>query len=241
MPAFIRTLLQAIIGLAVIGLVWTIAALMIGDPIRLPPLDTAVSKALELAASEDYHRHVEESGTALVLGLAPALLAGALLGALARVSPPMRWLIGSPALALAAAPLVALVPLFVLWWGLTITTKAIAVFIVALFPVINMVVVSPGAPRHRVHTGVDDDVPMPAAGGGTVRAILCGLRLGVVFGVTGLIVCEFMASTRGVGYFIMNSASVFDTVAMTAGIVLVVVPTVVVVALLQAIEEQIAP
>jgi ABC-type nitrate/sulfonate/bicarbonate transport system permease component len=61
-----------------------------------------------------------------------------------------------------------------------------------------------------------------------------------VFGVTALIVCEFVASTRGVGYFIANAASMFDTTAMLAGVVLVVMPTVLVVALLQGIEEQIA-
>ena len=52
------------------------------------------------------------------------------------------------AVALAAAPLVALVPAFVLWWGLTITTKAVAVFAVALFASMNMVMVSAGAKRH---------------------------------------------------------------------------------------------
>ncbi len=240
MPAFIRTLLQAIIGLAVVGLIWVIAALLVGDPVRLPPLGAVVAKAIELAPSDDYWRHVVESGTALLLGLGPALVAGVLLGAIARLSSGMRWLIGPLAVALAAAPLVVLVPAFVLWWGLTITTKAVAVFVVALFPIMNMVMVGAGATRHHAYPAVDDEKPLPASGGGTARAIFCGLRLGVVFGMTALIVCEFMASTRGVGYFIMNSASMFDTTAMMAGVVLVAVPTVLVVALLQAIEEQIA-
>ena len=191
-------------------------------------------------SSEDYHRHVVESGTALVLGLGPALIAGVLLGVLARVSSGMRWLIGPFAIVLAAAPLVVLMPLFVLWWGLTITTKAVAVFVVAMFAAMNMVMVSAGATRHRTYPEMDDEKPLPEAGGGTARAIFCGLRIGVVFGVTALIVCEFAASTRGVGYFIMNSASMFDTTSMMAGVILIVVPTVLVAALLQAIEEQIA-
>jgi ABC-type nitrate/sulfonate/bicarbonate transport system permease component len=238
MPAFIRTLLQAIIGLALVGVIWLIAAIVLDDPIRLPMPGAALAKAIELAASEDYFRHIEESGTALVFGLTPALLAGVLLGILARVSSGMRWLIGPFAVALAAAPLVALVPAFVLWWGLTITTKAVAVFVVALFASMNMVMVSAGAKRH--YAAGPDEEPVKAEGGGTARAIFCGLRIGVAFGVTALIVCEFMASTRGVGYFIMNSASTFETTSMMAGVILVLVPTVLVVALLQAIEEQIA-
>ena len=70
--------------------------------------------------------------------------------------------------------------------------------------------------------------------------IIGSLRLGVMLGVTGLVLSEFLASTRGVGYFIMNTASMFDTTGTMAGIVLIVVPTVLVVALLQAIEEQVA-
>jgi ABC-type nitrate/sulfonate/bicarbonate transport system permease component len=238
MPAFIRTLLQAIIGLALVGVIWVIAAIVINDPIRLPMPGGALAKAIELATSADYFRHIEESGTALVFGLTPALIAGVLLGVLARVSPGMRWLIGPFAIVLAAAPLVVLVPAFVLWWGLTITTKAVAVFAVAVFASMNMVMVSAGAKRHSP-AGPDDE-PIIAEGGGTARAIFCGLRIGVVSGVTALIVCEFMASSRGVGYFIMNSASTFDTTSMMAGVILVAVPTVLVVALLQAIEEQIA-
>src|SRR5262249_28847631 len=187
-----------------------IAGFVISDPIRLPPLGAVVAKAIEVAFSDDYLRHIEESGTALVLGLGPALLVGVVLGVAARLSSGLRWLIGPIAIALAAAPLVTLVPLFVLWWGLTITAKAAAVFAVAAFPIMNMVMVSAGAARHRIYPEVDDDKPLPAAGGGTTRAIFCGLRLGVIFGVTGLVACEFTSSTRGVGYFIANSASVFD-------------------------------
>jgi ABC-type nitrate/sulfonate/bicarbonate transport system permease component len=65
------------------------------------------------------------------------------------------------------------------------------------------------------------------------------LRLGVVLGVSALIVAEFVAGSRGVGYVIMSSASMFDTTTTLAGTVLVTVPTIAVAALLQAIEAQV--
>src|SRR5262245_10942639 len=206
MPAFVKTLLQAVIGLAIVGLIWVIAAPVIGDPVRLPPLGPVIAKAVELASSADYHRHIEESGTALVLGLAPALLAGIVLGVIARLSSSMRWLIGPIASALAAAPLGTPVPVVVLGWGLTSHAKAAAVFVVAVFPIMNMLMVSPPT-NHRVSLNsreMEYEKPLPETGKATVRAIFCGLRLGVMFGMSALIVCEFMASTRGVGYFIMN-------------------------------------
>jgi ABC-type nitrate/sulfonate/bicarbonate transport system permease component len=103
------------------------------------------------------------------------------------------------------------------------------------------VMVAVGAKRGRRNIPVDDEgQPVLTSGGGIARAIVRGLRIGVLLGVTALLVSEFMASTRGVGFFIMNSASLFDTTAMMAGAILVALPTLLVVVLLQAIEEQLA-
>jgi ABC-type nitrate/sulfonate/bicarbonate transport system permease component len=241
MPPFIRTLLQAIIGLVLIAVIWIIAAAVMDSAVRLPTLGAVIAKAVELAGSEDYARHVSESGTALLEGLIPALVIGIPLGLLAGLFGAVRWLVGPLAVVLAATPLVLLVPVFVLWWGLIVETKAAAVFVIALFPIINTVMMGVGAKRGRRTIPVDDEgKPVLTTGGGTARAIVSGLRLGVLFGVIALIVAEFMGSTRGVGFFIMSSASLFETTAMMAGIVLVALPTLAVVTLLQAIEEQLA-
>jgi ABC-type nitrate/sulfonate/bicarbonate transport system permease component len=242
MPPFIRTLLQAIIGLVVVAVIWVIAAAVVDSAVRLPGLGAVIAKAVELAGSEDYARHVSESGTALLEGLVPALVIGIPLGLLAGLFAAARWVIGPLAVALAAMPLVLLVPVFVLWWGLIVETKAAAVFVISLFPIMNTVMIGVAAKRGRRNIPLDDEgKPVLTSGGGTARAIVSGLRIGVLFGVTALIVSEFMASTRGVGFFIMNSASLFDTTAMMAGVILVALPTLVVVTLLQAIEEQLAP
>ena len=61
----------------------------------------------------------------------------------------------------------------------------------------------------------------------------------IVLGVPALVIVEFAAANRGVGYFIMSSANVLDTTITMAGIVLVVVPTILAATLLQAIEAQV--
>ena len=48
----------------------------------------------------------------------------------------------------------------------------------------------------------------------------------MVLGVSALIVAEFVAGSRGVGYVIMSSASMFETTTTLAGTVLVTVPTI---------------
>jgi ABC-type nitrate/sulfonate/bicarbonate transport system permease component len=219
-PPFLRILVYTLVGLALIAVTWQAAAVLIDSPTRLPAMTVVVAKALALAQSADYMRHASDSATALLYGLLPAVIGGILLGMMADASAGIRLLIGPLAVTLGAAPLVALLPMFVAWWGLTMTMKAGIVGVAAGFPVMNAVMVAAGEKSRTV-------------------AILHGLRLGVVLGVSALIVAEFVAGSRGVGFIIMSSASMFDTTTTLAGIVLVTVPTIAVAALLQAIEAQV--
>jgi NitT/TauT family transport system permease protein len=219
-PPFFRVLFYTLVGLALIAAGWEVAARLMDNPTRLPAMLVVVNKAITLAQSPDYIRHATDSGMALLYGLLPALIGAILLGMMADASSGIRLLVGPLAVTLGAAPLVALLPMFVAWWGLTITMKAGLVGVVAGFPVMNAVMVAAGEKSRTV-------------------AILHGLRLGVVLGVSALTITEFVAGSRGVGYVIMSSASMFDTTTTLAGTVLVTVPTIAVAAMLQAIEAQV--
>jgi ABC-type nitrate/sulfonate/bicarbonate transport system permease component len=219
-PPFFRILFYTLVGLALIALGWEVAARLMDNPTRLPSMIVVVNKAITLAQSADYIRHATDSGMALLYGLLPALIGAILLGMMADASTGIRLLVGPLAVTLGAAPLVALLPMFVAWWGLTLTMKAGLVGVAAGFPVMNAVMVAAGEKSRTV-------------------AILHGLRLGVVVGVSALTITEFVAGSRGVGFVIMSSASMFDTTTTLAGTVLVTVPTIAVAALLQAIEAQV--
>ena len=220
MPPFFRTLIFTIVGLAIIALAWEAAALAIDSPTKLPAMSVVINKAIALTQSADYMRHVSDSGTALLYGLVPAVLGGVLLGLMAESSTGIRVLVGPLAVTLGAAPLIVLLPIFVAWWGLTMTMKASMIALAAGFPVMNAVMNAAGEKSRTV-------------------AILHGLRLGVVLGMSALVIAEFVAGSRGVGFVIMNSASMFDTITTLAGTILVIVPTIAVAALLQAIEAQV--
>jgi len=244
MPPFVRTLIEAIIGLAVIAAAWVVASGIVDSVAKLPGLPAVLQRAIELAPSDDFLRHFGDSGTALLLGLLPALVAGVFFGMIAGMSRQTRWLFGPFAVTLGATPLVLLVPLFFAWWGVTIATKAAAVFAMVGFPIMNMVMVATGAKRPVMANGNESRRHAEDAGAAnTVAAaasIIGGLRVGVVIGVTALVIVEFMAGNHGVGYFIAQSASTFDMTATMAGIGLVAVPTILMAAFLQAIQEQVA-
>src|SRR5262249_5641377 len=156
--------------LVMIALAWVIASVVIDNATKLPPLMAVLRRAVELAGGDDYFRHGSESSTPLFLGLLPALVVCVLLGACAGSWSSLRWLLGPLAITLGGAPLIALVPVFLGWFGLTMLTKAVTVFVVAAFPVMIMVMVATGA----------------KGGASPVCAILAGLRLGLVLGVSAL-------------------------------------------------------
>jgi NitT/TauT family transport system permease protein len=120
-------------------------------------------------------------------------------------------------------PLIAMMPLLLLWFGLGPSLTATAVAIITVFPVANVVMMSLASRQNHV-----------------ALAILRGLRWGVVIGASALVICEMLAARAGAGTFIMTAGAQFNTLGVAAGIMLVFVPVIAIVAILQGIEEQLA-
>ncbi len=215
--------LQATIGLAIIAVAWIVASVIIQDTNKLPALGTVVNRAAELATSDSYREHINASTSVLLRGLLPAIIGGILFGFIAGISPVFRWLLGPLWIALAAVPLIALMPLLLLWFGLGPTLTATAVAVITFFPVANVVMTSLASRQNQV-----------------ALAIVRGLHWGVVLGVTAVVICEMLTARAGAGTFIMNAGAQFLTADVAAGVVMVFVPVIVVVAILQGVEEQLA-
>ena len=215
--------LQAVLGLAVIVGLWMAAAALWQEPSKLPPLAATFNRALELATSEDYRAHASASAYVLLWGLLPAIAVGIALGVVAGTSGVLRWLFGPLFITLGAAPLIALMPVLVLWLGLGPNVTTIAVFVITVFPVANVVMASLATRQ----------ASMPLA-------IVRGLRWGVVVGATALAISEMLTARLGAATFIMNAGSQFQTIEVFAGIMLLFVPVIAVAAILQATEEQLA-
>ncbi len=108
------------------------------DASKLPSLETTLNRALQLATSDRLSASTSTPArTVLLMGLLPAIAGGILLGFLAGMSTVFRWLLGPLFITLAAAPLIALMSLLVLWLGLGPNLTATAVAIITVFPVAN--------------------------------------------------------------------------------------------------------
>ncbi len=121
-------------------------------------------------------------------------------------------------------PKVAVAPLFVVWFGLGDLSRLLLAFLIAFFPI----VINTAAGL----TSVDDDfVRMARAYMGTRRQIFTkirlphamplifgGMKISITLAVIGVVVAEFVAAQRGIGYLIVMANGLLDTPRMMAAI-----------------------
>jgi NitT/TauT family transport system permease protein len=146
-----------------------------------------------------------------------------------------------------AMPLVALVPLLVLWFGLGFEVKAAVIFLMSVFPIcINTWLGVKSVPKTLIDVGksfVASDtvilrrIVLPA----TLPYIMAGIRLAVGRAVVGMVIAEFFTSISGLGAIIINSANNFDTATMFVPIIVLMVLAVGLNSLIGWFERFVAP
>jgi NitT/TauT family transport system permease protein len=146
-----------------------------------------------------------------------------------------------------AMPLVALVPLLILWLGLGFKVKVAVVFLMSLFPIcINTWLGVRAVPKSLIEVGksfVASDavilrrIVLPA----TLPYIIAGIRLAVGRAVVAMVIAEFFTTISGLGAIIINSANNFDTATMFVPVVILMVLAVGLNTFIGWIERKIAP
>lgn len=131
--------------------------------------------------------------------------------------------------ALYSLPKLALAPLFILWFGIGFESKVVFVATVVFFLVfyntyagvrevspllVNMVTLM-GASGRQVLT----KVILPSAS----TWIFAGLKISVPYALVGAVVAELISSNRGLGSILAQTASMFDTTGLFAGLVMLMV------------------
>lgn len=168
----------------------------------------------------------------VVIGLFAGTVLGAAL-ALAIVFSPLlqRWLM--PVLLLSqAVPVFALAPLLVLWFGFGMTSKVVMAILVIFFPI--TAAFSDGL--RRVDQGFLDlartmnasplamlrHVRLPAA----LPAFGSGLRVATAIAPIGAIIGEWVGSSAGLGYVMLNANARIETDLMFAALFVLSVMTI---------------
>lgn len=170
----------------------------------------------DLTVSGELPYFLGQSLEVMAYGLVIAVAVGIPLGiAMARFRR-LDWALDLPINALYATPLVAVVPLLVLWFGIYLKAKIIVVFLFAVFPVLintyqgvrecdkNMLEVARSFRSNERRMW--QDVLLPFA----TPYIIAGIRLAIGRGLIGMIIAEFYTTITGLGFMITRYANQFE-------------------------------
>ncbi|MDO8485613.1 MAG: ABC transporter permease [Candidatus Limnocylindrales bacterium] len=209
---------------AVFLLAWKGIVVVTGlRPFILPPPETVASRFVGAWTDGTIAPHLATTLVEVALGFAVGAGLALVVGyALARSAVVERLL--SPYLVAAqATPILALAPLFALWFGSGLLGKVVICALIVFFPVAVATMVgirsvdarllelgrSLRATRRQILTTLE----IPAA----LPNILGGMRVGVTLAVVGAIVGEWAGADRGLGVLInLARGSLFDTPLMFA-------------------------
>lgn len=180
----------------------------------------------------------------LLIGLAMCGAAGIACGIGMGLSRRFEWLTLPVFVILQSAPIAAIIPLLTYLYGIGLTSKVLAVVILAA-PVIVMNSykgirnTSPSLIEMcRSFQGTRRDeifkIMLPYAG----AMIFTGLRLGVAMGFIGIVIAELLITPTGIGDLITYHRSVADFAEMFAAIASIIMVSALTIAALGAVERR---
>ena len=238
-------ILFGLLGLVAVGTLWEVASRL--RWVR-PILLSSPTEIYEVASREfstgriwiDIQVSLVEYGVGLVL----ALLVGVVIGIVAGWSERAGSIINPWLTAMYVTPIVALVPIFILWFGIGIEMKIFVVFLLALFPVAINTIAGVHAAEHRFvrvarsfgasNARLFTTVVFP----GTVPFIFTGIRQASGRALVGMVVAELIASNQGIGFMMSLAGATFNTPKVMLGILLLALFGVFVGVVLERIERR---
>ncbi|MBI2715056.1 MAG: ABC transporter permease [Rhizobiales bacterium] len=236
--------MRRLLVLAILLAVWEAAgrANML-NPLYAPSPSQIGSALVELFGDGRIWPHLEATFSAALGGLLLGIIVGILLGVVAALVPFIAELIEPVMTLLNAIPRVVLAPLFVIWFGIGLSSKVALSFILvavliffSVFTGIRQIdrrlverIVTLGGDRAALVRHVY--LPSVAAW------VLGSLKVAVGFAFTGACVGEFVAASRGLGYLLSFAQSTYNAALMMAIIVLILAVVLIIFSLAGRLEK----
>jgi NitT/TauT family transport system permease protein len=228
----------------VIGL-WEVATRVLGvKPILLPPFSAAVAELWDGISRGWLFGHVGATATVWVIGYLAASVVGILFGIAVGISR-RASIIANPWLnAIYVTPDIALVPIFILWFGIGIEFKVWYVFLSGFFFVAVNTLAGVRAVEGRYVAVANSfgasrltalrTVVIP----GSIPYIVTGLRQAAGRSLVGVVAAEFVASNTGLGFMISVAGQTFNTDRVIAGIFILAFTGIAMAELLRVVERR---
>ena len=208
---------------------WQIMFWLVGRNALLPPGETTLY-LVRLLQTERFWGHIAETGTAFLIALSIAVVAGLAIGLMLGVNRTAAEVFEPFLLAGNSVPKIALYPIVLLIFGIGMPAKIAFGAIHGVVPVaIFTLTACTGVPAILIRTAqalrlsrrdMIRSVLLPAA----LPDIFSGIRLGFSLTLIGTILGEMFGSQRGLGYLLMTAIGLQNMqVIMSVTLLLVIV------------------
>lgn len=195
-------------------------------PSFILPAPSAIGTALIEQRSLLFSRHLPATLGEVLLGFVLSLFCGTLAGTGMHMYTPLARALYPVLIVSQTVPLIALSPIFIMWFGYTLWGKVAVVFLTAFFPVAvstydglhhsgtqyRAMLLTLGANRWQILAKTEIPLALPS--------FFSGLKLSVVYCVIGATIGEWLGGSKGLGYFSRRMAGNLQTAEMFAAVLL---------------------
>jgi len=211
----VRLMNVAVMGTLCVA--WFFAARMIGKPLVLPDFIETMTEFFTAWVNKRTMTNMGITLGRVLLGSFYGLILGTILGLLMGYSDKVMMLLSPFVNSIRQVPIMAWVPLSIIWFGLGEGPTIFMIFMSAVFPlIINTISGVTGIDRNFINAArsmgastpaIFRDVIIP----GAMPAFLTGLRLAVGSGWMSVICAEFIATSKGFGYLMIEAQERMQT------------------------------
>ena len=197
------------------------------NPFYFPPFSKIIAKGVELFVNGTIWQHMWFSLTNFAVGFIIAVVLGVIAGV------PMGWYKGisrtfDPLLSgIYATPLIALLPLIIMLFGLGPLSKIIMTVLAAVFPILINTMTGIANTDNRLITmsrafgATDSTIFLKVSVPGSLPYIVAGMRVALGRALVYIVVAEQYGAAMGLGYLSSVAAQRFQMAAMFVPIVII--------------------
>jgi NitT/TauT family transport system permease protein len=240
----VRGCVSIIAGVAI----WEfLTRLLLENELLIPPPSSVARSFWNLMVTGELNKHFGATLLEFAYGFSAACVVGIILGYLMGM---YKWFdeVMDPWIAtLYSIPIITIVPLIIIWFGIGMISKVIVVFkITAVAIILNTAAgiksLDPVwlelAKSMRLSSWETTyKIRLP----GALPFIITGMRLGVGRALLGVVVAELMAANAGLGYLLRDSSETWDSPKLFVTVILLAVIGLVSFNLIKRFERRLAP
>lgn len=226
----LRTIGEYALSVGVFIAIWWIYVAVKHVPAYILPSPPKVWNSLEkMFVKGTVYPHLWTTTYEVILGFVIGAFLGIVLGYIFIKVDALKTMLMPYLIFLQTAPKIALVPLFVIWFGIGLVSKVVLIISMVLFPVLSGMMlglesIPPDvrnlmkilkASKWQIFSQVEMQYSLPA--------LFVSMKVGIVQAVIGAIVAEWMSGKQGLGYILTYASSTYDTPMLLAGIIVTII------------------